>query len=124
MENENRKNIVWLSEITKQDVEIAGGKGANLAELYNAKLPVPEAFIVTANAYLNFIEEAGLKEKINEILRSIDVENTVELEEKAKEIQELIVNAENFVVKVKLIIKTLNNDYIDEIREIFEILVG
>ena len=94
MENENRKNIVWLSEITKQDVEIAGGKGANLAELYNAKLPVPEAFIVTANAYLNFIEEAGLKEKINEILHSIDVENTMELEEKAKEIQELIVNAE------------------------------
>lgn len=38
--------------------------------------------------------------------------------------QELLVNTENFVVKMKLIIKNLSNEYIEEIREKFETLVG
>ena len=50
------KNIAWLSELSHQDIEIAGGKGASLAEMYNKKFPVPPAFVVTAQAYENFIE--------------------------------------------------------------------
>ena len=38
--------------------------------------------------------------------------------------QELLVNTEDFVVKMKLIIKNLNNEYLKEIREKFETLVG
>ncbi len=38
--------------------------------------------------------------------------------------QELIVNAEDFAVNIRLIIKNLNNDYIDKIKEKFETLVG
>ena len=37
---------------------------------------------------------------------------------------ELIVNTEDFVIKMRLIIKNLNNKYIDKIREKFETLVG
>jgi len=44
--------IVWLDELTRNDVAIAGGKGANLGELVRAGVPVPEAFVVTAPAYL------------------------------------------------------------------------
>ncbi|MBU2522864.1 MAG: hypothetical protein KKE23_01065, partial [Nanoarchaeota archaeon] len=34
----SKREIVWLSEIQKGDVLIGGGKGANLAEMYNLKL--------------------------------------------------------------------------------------
>lgn len=90
---DDSRNIVWLSEITKKDIAIAGGKGANLAEMYNAKFPVPPAFIVTAQAFVTFLRESGLKEKILSIVNKINLENTSELEAKAKEIQQMIIKA-------------------------------
>jgi phosphoenolpyruvate synthase/pyruvate phosphate dikinase len=33
-----------LSEVGRDDVDLAGGKGANLGELTSAGLPVPNAF--------------------------------------------------------------------------------
>ena len=35
-----------FSQLTKEDVEVAGGKGANLGELTHAGLPVPPGFVV------------------------------------------------------------------------------
>ena len=50
---------------------------------------------------------------------------TTEKKEITKESsQELLVSAEDFVVKMKVVIKNLSNEYIDEIREKFEILTG
>jgi len=87
-------SIVWLKVIDKDDIDVAGGKGANLAELYNIGLPVPPAFIVTAQAYKQFLIQEKLSDKINAILSTIDIENTVELENKAREIQKIIIEAE------------------------------
>jgi len=86
--------VVWLSEINKESIEIAGGKGANLAEMYNIGLPVPPAFIVTSNAYSKFLEYNELKEKIFDLLSDLDYENTEELEKRTKKIREMIVNSE------------------------------
>lgn len=50
---------------------------------------------------------------------------TTEKDEITKDIaEELLKDAEDFVLKMKLIIKNLNNEYIDEVKEKFEILVG
>ncbi len=108
------RNIVWLSEIGKKDIAIAGGKGANLAEMYNVEMPVPPAFIITAQAYANFLRESGKKEKILEIVNSIDLENTAELNAKAKEIQELIVNAEMPQALAKEIVEAYSNLNVDK----------
>lgn len=85
--------VKWFSELTKDSKSIAGGKGANLAEIYNLGIEVPPGFVVTAQSYNYFIEKAGLKEKIAELLSKIDYENTKQLDEKTLEIRELIVNA-------------------------------
>ncbi|MEK6941165.1 MAG: HEPN domain-containing protein [Nanoarchaeota archaeon] len=46
---------------------------------------------------------------------------TTEKDEITKEIaDELLSNAENFVLKIKVVIKNLNNDSIEELREKFE----
>lgn len=85
--------IKWFSELSKDSINIAGGKGANLAEIYNLKIPVPAGFVVTAQAYDYFIEKSNLKEKIKELLEKISYENTKELDEITKEARELIINA-------------------------------
>jgi pyruvate,water dikinase len=85
--------IKWFSELNKNSGNIAGGKGANLAEMYNLKIPVPSGFVVTAQAYDYFIEKAGLKRKIKDLLEKIDYQNTKQLEKITEEIRTLINNS-------------------------------
>ena len=85
-------NIVWLPEISKKDIKIAGGKGANLAEMYNLDLNVPPAFIVTTNAFNNFMKSTGLNKKVLSLLDGLNIENTKELEITAAKIREEITN--------------------------------
>jgi len=33
--------VSWFRNLSNEDVAIAGGKGASLAEMYNIRLPVP-----------------------------------------------------------------------------------
>ena len=86
--------IRWFSELNKDSGAVAGGKGANLAEIFNLKIPVPPGFVVTAQAYDYFIKKARLDEKIKNILSKIDYENTKQLDESTKQIRELIINSE------------------------------
>jgi len=85
--------IKWFSELDKKSGPVAGGKGANLGEMYNNKIPVPPGFVVTAQAYDYFIEEAGIKDKIKEILDSIDYEDTKQLNQATEKIRKLITNS-------------------------------
>ena len=87
------KLITWLDELSNRDIDIAGGKGASLGEMWNAGLPVPPAFVVTAEAYRYFIRETKLDKKIREILKDIDVNNPEELNRKSEEIRKLILDA-------------------------------
>ena len=84
--------IKWFSELNKDSGNIAGGKGANLAEIYNLGIQVPPGFVITTQAYDYFIEKAHIKDKINEILKNINYENIKELAEATKKIRELIIH--------------------------------
>lgn len=54
------------------DLEAAGGKGASLARLANAGLPVPQGFIVSTQAYRQFVAENRLQAEILAILDNVD----------------------------------------------------
>lgn len=82
--------IAWFSDITKDSIPIAGGKGANLGEMFRLGLPIPDGFVVTAQTYAQFLEESSLNTVIQKKLTSLDVDNTEELQKVAQEIQELI----------------------------------
>jgi len=86
--------VKWFKDLNKNSKDVAGGKGANLAEIYNLGVKVPPGFIVTAQAYDYFIEKAGIKEKINELLKNLDYENTKELDNVTKKIRDFISSAE------------------------------
>jgi len=85
--------IKWFSELNKNSGKVAGGKGANLGEIYNLKIPVPPGFVVTAQAYDYFIKNSGLKEKIQNLLNGIDYENTSQLNEATEKIRKLIIDS-------------------------------
>ncbi len=86
------EDLVWFKDITKEDVGIAGGKGANLGELYRSGIPVPNGFIVTANAYFEAVKLNGAIDRIRGILFNLDRENPSLLESKARLCQEEILN--------------------------------
>ncbi len=82
--------IKWFAEIHKEDVAIAGGKGANLGEMWNASFPVPNGFIIVAQAYRDYLAANKLEEEIYSKLKDFDYEDTNKLEAIATEIQKLI----------------------------------
>jgi len=88
-----KKSILWFSEITRNDIAIVGGKGANLGEMTSAGIPVPNGFVVTSSAYFSFIEQTGIPAKMRGILESLDVSDSKKLQQAAKQVQEIVINA-------------------------------
>ncbi len=86
----NNKDILWFKEIHFEDTNLAGGKGANLGEMYSLGIPVPNGFVVTSTAYFKFIEENNLKPVIQNILKTTNVDEPDQLLEASKKIRELI----------------------------------
>ena len=66
------KRIKWFKEISKGDLEVAGGKGTNLGIMTQTGLPIPPGFVVTAQTYKEFIEKTGIKDQILEKVKSIN----------------------------------------------------
>jgi len=105
------KIISWFDELTKKDIPLAGGKGANLGEMTGAGLPVPPGFVVNVYAYSEFLEESGIKYGIMDILAGTDVHNSEQLEENAEKIRNMILEAKmpkNIAGEIKDAYKKLN----------------
>ncbi|PTD94025.1 phosphoenolpyruvate synthase [archaeon SCG-AAA382B04] len=83
-------SIKWIDEVDNNDVEIVGGKAASLGELRSAELPVPDAFVVTAETFRKYIKNTEIDEKIFEILSDVNVNNSKELNKASEEIKEII----------------------------------
>ena len=58
------KYILYFNEISKDKLNLAGGKGINLGELFNNNFVVQEGLCVTTDAYDLLIENDTLKEMI------------------------------------------------------------
>jgi pyruvate,water dikinase len=87
------KTIVWFDEVTKVDIPLVGGKGANLGEMVHAQIPVPPGFIVTASAYFKFLNGAGLTDEIRRYLEGLNVNDSKRLQELADVIKDKISRA-------------------------------
>jgi pyruvate,water dikinase len=80
--------ILDVSQVTKDMVQLTGGKGANLGELTSIGVRVPPAFILTSKAFKYFLEYNNLFDKIRETLNSCETS-----EEASEKIKQLIKNA-------------------------------
>ncbi len=82
--------ILRLEEIRKEDISSVGGKGASLGEMYSIGLPVPNGYVVTAQAFRRFLVETGIEEPLFRILDDLDVEDTDALDTAARKAQEMV----------------------------------
>jgi pyruvate,water dikinase len=89
---QGQKAIVWFNEVTKEDVPTVGGKGANLGEMTRANIPVPPGFIVTADAYFDFLKNSKLIDKIRHLLQPLDPGNSRQLQQIAAQVKQLILD--------------------------------
>ena len=70
------KYVYEFSEGSKDDKDLLGGKGANLAEMTKLGLPVPPGFTITTEACRNYLadgqEPAALRVQVTMALRSLE----------------------------------------------------
>ena len=79
-----------FEELSREDVDYAGGKGANLGEMTAAGLPVPPGFVVGASSYALFCDVGALRERIEERLSSVDVDDTAALDKATKDVRAMV----------------------------------
>ena len=103
-----RKYVKVFGEMTKEDIQEAGGKAANLGELTQNGFNVPPGFCVTSQSLFYHMDQNGLQPQIDEIVASLDYEDYGGMEEKTSQIRDLITNA------------TIPKDLFQEIRETIE----
>ena len=68
--------ILDFIDIKKEDISLAGGKGANLGELTSAKINVPKGFVITADAYKAFLRENGIDKIIEKNLKDASLDES------------------------------------------------
>ena len=85
---------VQFNQAEKNELSLVGGKGYNLIRLYNEKLNVPNGFVVTTNAYFDFLKHNKITETVQKKLKGLDVENTKKLDKVSSEIRGILLKAE------------------------------
>ncbi len=77
----------------RASLETVGGKGASLAKLINAGLPVPDGFHITTAAYRQFVEANQLEPGIQAALVSVDASQPQSLAAASQKIGEIFAAA-------------------------------
>lgn len=88
--------VIWFRDLGMNDVEVVGGKNASLGEmisqLSNAGVSVPDGFATTAQAYRDFLDQSGLNQRIQDMLKGLDIDDVKTLAKVGKEIRQAIVD--------------------------------
>lgn len=86
--------IRWFKDVDKDDIPTVGGKGANLGEMTQAGFPVPNGFIVTSQAYFQFIRENNLATKIKHLLATANFDKPESLLQVSEHVKKEIMRGE------------------------------
>lgn len=108
--------VITLDKLGKNDIEKVGGKNASLGEmishLSDLGVSVPGGFATTAEAFNRFLTETGLIDKINDELKTLDVNDVTALTTTGKKIRGWIIE------------QKLPEDLEQEIRQAFDEMSG
>lgn len=89
--------ILELSKVGLKDIDIAGGKNASLGEMLQhlqaAGIRIPNGFVITVNAYREFIRANNIDEEIRRLMSTVDCNNIESLRRAGLQIRQLIRNS-------------------------------
>src|SRR5437763_1020284 len=86
MNNEQAIPLVLALDDASATLEQVGGKGASLARMAAAGLPVPPGFHITTAAYRRFVAENELQEEILAAVSSVTANHPTALGEASRQI--------------------------------------
>lgn len=113
MSNRARLPLVLALDDASATIEQVGGKGASLARMAAAGLPVPPGFDITTKAYCRFVAENGLQADILAAVAVVAVDQPATLETASKQIEQLFtqgVMPDEVVEAIREAYKRLGND--------------
>lgn len=105
------KYVKSLAKISKKDLEIVGGKGANLGEMIKNDFLVPQGFVIITDAYQRFINDNKIIKEIDNLdlaLKNNHVEDLEKLSGKIKSAFELGEIPQEIKIEIEFILKELN----------------
>ena len=104
-----------FQKLGKNDVSIAGGKGASLGEMIQAGISVPSGFVILATAFEKFLEETDLNIEINAALNSVNHKEISTIENASEKIKALMLAAEipkDIAGEIQKFFKKLDTKYV------------
>ena len=85
------KYIRFFSDLSNKDTAIVGGKNASLGEMIRELGPkgirIPAGFATTSDAYWDYLEHNGLREKLTASLKKLDTKEFKNLKKIGKELR-------------------------------------
>ena len=92
-----QERVIGFDHLRMSDVERVGGKNASLGEMISqlskSGVRVPGGFATTAFAFREFLDESGLKERIDQALSALDVDDVKGLSRTGAQIREWVGSA-------------------------------
>ncbi len=89
--------VRWFKEIGIDDVGSVGGKNASLGEMYrnltSKGVRVPNGFAITADAYFLLLEANKLDRKIQDLLGSLNTQDSGTLRERGQQIRQMFLDS-------------------------------
>ncbi len=118
--DKSQKLILWLDQVTNDDVAFVGGKNASLGEMYTHLVPkgirVPNAFVVTSEAYRRFVNDSGLADVMHKELDNLDTSDIRALQRSGKKVRKAFLKANlpaELEIEIKKAYKDLSSAYGD-----------
>lgn len=103
------KHTIFFKDISINDIPKVGGKNASLGEMYRHLAPkginLPNGFATTSDSYYHFLDQAGIRQDIEDVLDGLDIHDLKELRRRGAKIRRIIMRAK------------LPEDFAEEIRE-------
>lgn len=84
------RHILDLRDVRGDSSDFVGGKAASLSELMGFGMPVPPGFVVSTEAFEEFLKDHDLTQEIDAQLRKIDHNSVHTIESASEAIQSLI----------------------------------
>ena len=95
--DKQKADIIWFKDLGIEDVSLVGGKNAALGEMFanltKLGINVPNGFAITARAYNEFLDKAGIRAGMEKILKDLDTGNMRALQKAGKKVRKLILRS-------------------------------
>ena len=108
------KNIFWFKDLNKSKASIAGAKAAYLADLYNKDFQVTNGFVISAEAFKEFLQSNSINTEIKNILKKADFEDPDSVGNASEKIKQLIMKEKISSVLESDILEAYENMNVNE----------